>query len=105
MQNNPLLVKKCLTTKGYERTEVEMASGRRDSIVNRNLVSIEIISVLPSKHHQADRFIALVKLRDETDDEDLEPPVNPQQRQRIVEEEWLFVCEGSWWLLDEVKNT
>jgi hypothetical protein len=101
LQNDPSIIKKCTTLNGYKKIERD-ASKKWNFINNSELVSVEIIGVIPARNH-SDKFKALVRFRN-ADNLNLSEPVSFYRSNRMSEQEWLFVREGNWWLLDEIKK-
>jgi hypothetical protein len=103
LRKDPLLVKKCVSSNGYKKIMENTVSGKWNMIIKAELISVGIISVAPSKHHQPDKFKALIKLR-KVQEENLTEQVSFYKTNRQIEQEWFFVREGNWWLLDEIKK-
>jgi len=104
LKNDPSIVKKCITSGGYKKISGDIELGKSNNITNADLVSVEIITVIPSKHNQPDKFKALIKLKKTKEEENLTEPVSFYKANLLLEQEWLFVHEGNWWLLDEIKK-
>jgi hypothetical protein len=103
IQKDPTIVKKCMTPEIYKKIRKEIESKKWKTIIEAELVSVEIISVIPSKYDQPDKFKALIKLK-KAGKENLIGAISFYRSNRLSEQEWLFVREGNWWLLDEIRR-
>jgi hypothetical protein len=104
LRNDPSIAEKCMTSEGHMKICKNKELRNEKTIMDSDLLSIEIISVIPSKHYQRDKFKALIKLKKEIQDETREGPVGFYKTNQWTEQEWLFVREGNWWLLHEIKK-
>lgn len=102
LRSDPSAVKKCMTSNGYNKISKDIELKKGNTIVNADLMSVEIIAVVPARNHHPDKFKALIKLK-RTQEESLTEPLSFYKSNRLLEQEWLFVHEGNWWLLDEMK--
>ena len=103
LKSDPLVVKKCVTREAYKKMCEEMVSKNISAIGNAELLTVEITSVIPAKHNRTDMFRALVKLK-ELQEAGFGQPAGYHENGRVVEEEWLFLREGNWWLLHQIKR-
>ena len=102
LRSDPSIVKKCLTAKAYKITEADIELQKENPFTDAELVSADIVSVLPSKYNR-DKFKVLMKFRPNRDRglEFSPRPISGARRQ--FQQQWLFICEGAWWLLDEIN--
>jgi hypothetical protein len=103
LRGDPSIVKKCTTTEGFQKICKNIELKHWDILMQAEIVSIEIISVMPSKHNQPDKFEALLKLKKQDVESDTKPD-SFYKANRVIEQEWLFLHEGNWWLLHEAKK-
>jgi hypothetical protein len=98
-------VKKYLTLNGFEKlkAEIDGFENARSFVKNSVLTEIFITQVARSKKHRPDSFKALVKGKRKTE-EDLIPIGVGNYGIENFSEEWFFVRQGEWWLLDGIKN-
>jgi predicted lipid-binding transport protein (Tim44 family) len=104
-------IKKYITVTGYEKLKRQMedlqAAGKMRVIKNSRLKQIAIIDVMPSTNKHSDFFIALVKGYQVHDFEDWNNSVQSVKHDDIIHEfseQWSFVRQGEWWLLDGTKS-
>jgi hypothetical protein len=103
LKNDPTVVKKCMTPEGYKQIRKDVAPKKWKTIIDAELVSVEIISVIPSKYDHPDKFKALIKLK-KKENENLTAAIIFHRSNFLSEQEWLFAREGNWWLLDEIRK-
>lgn len=103
LRNDPSVAEKCLTVKAYKKAKADIELKKWNKIADTDLMSAEIISVTPSKHDQPDKFKVLIKLK-KTLRLNLTEPAGFYKTDRLTEQEWVFMREGNWWLLDEIKK-
>lgn len=96
------IVKKCVTSETYEKISADIKANNKNRVMNAELLSIEIISVVPAKHHHSDKFRALIKMKI-IEEPNLEEPLSFYKNNRLYEQDWLFTRDGTWWLLDKIK--
>ena len=96
-------VKKYLSAAGFEnvRSQIQSTSSFGSFLKNSVLTEISIIKVRPGKALKADRFNALIKGKRK-----LQEPAYEQKNYGIenFSEEWCFVRQGDWWMLDGIKR-
>jgi len=97
-------LKKYLTQSGFEKLkwDIEAFEKIRSFFKNAVLTEISIIHVRPGKKEKPDRFRALIKGK-RKNSEDLIPVELNNYGIANFSEEWLFVRQGDWWLLEEIK--
>jgi predicted lipid-binding transport protein (Tim44 family) len=103
LRQDSLMIKKCVTPETYEKISADIQANKRSMATNAELLSIEIISVVPAKHNNPDRFTALIKMEKEHEAA-IEERLSFYETNRLVEEEWLFLRDGNWWLLHKIKK-
>jgi hypothetical protein len=101
LRNDPSIVRRCTTADGYKKISDDIELEKEVAIIDAELLSIEIIAVITAKNHRPDKFKALLKLQ-KNKPTILTEPVGFYKTNRLTEQEWLFVREGNWWLLDEI---
>jgi len=104
LRHDQSIVKKCMTSEGFQKISKDIALKNWNNIIDAEIASIEIISVIPAKHNQADKFKALIKMKQASEEQSHILPVSFYKTNHIEEQEWLFVHQGGWWLLNEIKN-
>jgi len=99
------VVKKYLTATGFEKlkTDVQDAEKLRSIFKNAMITEISIIQVRPGKKEMPDGFRALVKGKRKTS-EDFIPIETSNYGIENFSEEWFFIRQGEWWLLDGIKS-
>lgn len=102
LRQDPSIVKKCLTPDTYEKISADIKSNKRNPVMNAELVSIEIISVVPAKQNHPDKFKALVRMK-KPGEPILGDPLSFYKSNRLCGQEWLFIRHGDWWLLNLLK--
>jgi hypothetical protein len=102
LRNDPSAVKKCMTPECYKRISEEIQL-KGSVITDADLLSVEIISVVPARNHHPDKFKALLRLK-KTEEARLNDPVSFYKTNPLTEQEWLFVRDSNWWLLDEIRR-
>lgn len=100
LKNDLSIAKKCITSKCFERLSKDLEAANKGIVINADLISVEIISVFPAKNNHLNKFRTLIKLSKRRAEVEGMPDVISLYRNFIVEQEWLFVHEGNWWLLD-----
>lgn len=97
------MVKKYMTTAGCEQFKKEMAELRLKSrgwpVKNPVIREIGIIEVAQGRHNKPDHFTAVVE------EVDVVNTGSMQDKKQVHEfsEQWQFVRQGDWWLLDSIK--
>jgi hypothetical protein len=99
-KGQPEFVRKFMTIKGYEFFKSQTSNGANQT--EKILSDVSIINVKIRNQHLPDRFYALLNGSTKR----MYNPVNTGDRRKISEsfsEQWLFLRQGDWWLLDEMK--
>jgi len=98
------IVKKYLTLNGFEKlkAEIDGFENERSFLKNSVLTEIFIIHVTPGKKQRPDSFKALIKGKRKTAN-DLIPLETGNYGIENFSEEWFFIRQGEWWLLDGIK--
>jgi len=105
-------VKKYLTTHGYElfKDNMDIKSKQEKAFLHTqaDLQGIDIIKVHERKKKEPDQFVALIKGKHRIFTRNSEDKTTATQlinyKEVEFKEKWVFVLEGDWWLLDEMKN-
>lgn len=100
------VVRKYLTLSGFEKIKTDIhGSEKKASSLFKNavLTEISIIHVRPGRKKRPDGFMALVKGKRKAT-EDLIPVEASNYGIENFSEEWLFIRQGEWWLLDGVRH-
>ena len=105
-------IKKYLTIEGYKKLKNQMeklmASGKLPVIKNSKLKEACIIEVMPATKNHPDFFKALIKGYQVYNPGNEYTSVDIVIHDDIIHEfseQWTFVRQGEWWLLDEIKTT
>jgi predicted lipid-binding transport protein (Tim44 family) len=103
-------LKKYMTLAGYEKLKKQMnelpLTGKKE-IKNYKIKEVAVIDVMPATNKHADFFTALLKGYETTDIADLNNSGQVLQHDDITHEfseQWVFVRQGDWWMLDEMKT-
>ncbi|TMI93851.1 MAG: hypothetical protein E6H06_10715 [Bacteroidetes bacterium] len=103
-------LKKYLTSTCFEKLTKEMAQlnkdGKRWIIKNAMIKEIAVIEVSKRKNNKPDCFTALIKtigIEFTTNKDETKELISYSDRVRIFSEEWSFVSQGEWWLLDRIE--
>jgi len=101
----PEAVKKYLGEKAYEQlTQVIKNTMNRSVFKNATVTEVSVIEVKQKNNKGPDRFTASIKGKRKTD-EYAEGIVDlDQQKIQNFSERWLFVRQGDWWMLAEMKK-
>lgn len=95
---------KYMTIAGYNGFKKDIQrrrqTGRPWPIKYPAIKEISIIEVHPAKNNQPDHFTALLKEAEmltveETDD---------KKGKTVLSEQWSFIRQGDWWVLDEIRS-
>ncbi len=74
--------------------------GKRWPVNHPVIKEVAVLEVSPAKHNGHDHFTALVR--------ETEIPVNDDANQKKIihdiSEQWVFVRQGDWWLLDGIRK-
>ena len=104
-------IKKYSTAEGYEKLKKQVEelkrTGKRLVIKNSRLKEVSVIEVMPAAKKHPDLFKALVKGYEVYDLENWNTSVQSVTHDDIIHEfseQWSFVRQGDWWLLDEMKT-
>ena len=97
--------KKYLTPKGFEKLKTEIVAFENASsfVKNSVLTEIFIIQVSPRKKQRPDSFTAVIKGKRKIE-EDLIPIEIGNYGIENFSEEWLFIRQGEWWVLDSMRS-
>lgn len=94
-------LRKYMTIKGYECFRKKISGSNSEA--NENVLgTVSILEVHVRNKHFPDRFCALIK----GTKKQLVNTIDSHNRNRISEnfsEQWLFLRQGDWWLLDKMK--
>lgn len=87
-------LKKQCSISCFQKIKMEMEENGfvKKSIVNPVIKEIAIIEVQPGKNNRSDKFCALIKGESKNDSEE------------IFRSECVFLRQGEWWVLDEIKD-
>lgn len=103
-------IKKYMTAAGYEKFKKQIkalpVTGKKE-IKNYKIKEVAVIDVMPATNKHADLFTALLKGYGTTDIADLNnslPAVHHDDITHEFTEQWIFVRQGDWWMLDEMKT-
>jgi predicted lipid-binding transport protein (Tim44 family) len=99
--------RKYLTTTGYKNLVREIgAPGYEQPGQKTDLLEVDIIGVYPGKHGKPDGFRALLKerTRDSGAIEGNHHKRKAHSARYDMKEQWLFVRQGDWWVLEEWKS-
>jgi predicted lipid-binding transport protein (Tim44 family) len=98
------IVKKCLTAKGFEKFKLQLNKPEKGLFEkNVTVTEISIVQVSPGKKERQDCFKALIKGKRKSE----RGSRYPEKENHGIEnfsEEWFFVRQGDWWLLDGIKT-
>lgn len=98
-------IRKYVTMNGFQQLQplIEKKGGKRFSI-KAIVTEVSIIGVSAKSNKNSDRFIALIKAKQKKD-EDLGQLMGGNENFGIqnFSEQWYFLRQGDWWLLDRVK--
>jgi len=102
-------VKKYMTLAGYEKLKKQMDELQavdKKKFTNYKIKEVAVIDVMPATNKHADFFTALLKEYETTDIVDWNNSAQSLNHDIIHEfsEQWFFVRQGDWWLLDEMKT-
>jgi hypothetical protein len=97
-------IKKCLTTNGFEKFKSQLKVFETSRSFNKTAVIMEIaiVQVTPAKKQKPDGFVALIKGKRKAS-EDFIPLELTNYGIENFSEEWFFIRQGEWWLLDAIK--
>ena len=98
------ILRKYMTVSGYRKLKDKIDQDRRKTgrLLTTDLLAVAIVCVYPGSKEKPARFKALLKERTRITDVLLSESPSPDQRDRMAL--WVFVRQGDWWLLDEIKN-
>lgn len=103
-------IKKYLTIAGYEKLKNQMeklkAAGKMPGSKNSKLKDVCIIEVMPATKKHPDFFKALIKGYEVYNPGNWNTSVESVSHDDIIHEfsdQWTFVRQGEWWLLDAIK--
>jgi len=103
-------LKKFLTARCYEKLQQEIDAlnkkGKKWVIKNAMVKEIAVIEVSRGNDNRPDCFTALIKamgIEFIADRDELQEMVNYSDRVRNLSEQWSFVRQGDWWLLDGIR--
>lgn len=103
-RNDPEIIKKCLTESAFTKIKGQIirTGGRHtDQVIShRDLQEISIIDVASRKNEQPDRFTASLKFKKKEKDEFFSSIKSNGYHE--AREQWSFIRQGGWWLLDEI---
>lgn len=102
-QGKPESIRKYMTVSGFQRLKADMERSPASTCPNvqkdASLVEVVVIGVHPGNGLRPDQFKALLKGRATDADENA---VDEKRKDKLVfEEQWLFVRQGDWWVLDK----
>jgi hypothetical protein len=103
-------IRKYMTSAGYEKIKKQMdqlLEGDRKKIANSKIKEVAVIDVMPATNKHADFFTALLKGYGTTDIADLNNSAQALHHDDITHEfseQWFFVRQGDWWMLNEIKS-
>lgn len=105
-------LKKYLTTACYEKIEKELdeldKKGKKWMVKNPMIKEIAIIEVRATKNNKPDSFETLIKaigIKLIIDKKEAEQATNYEVYPSMdFIEQWCFIRQGEWWLLDTVKS-
>ena len=103
-QGNAELLRKYMTMSGFDKARLQIANGQNETRVDQimyELQEVDIIKIAIGKN-SPDCFKALVKVKEKTDTQDKLQSVNKLNN---FQEEWLFIRQGNWWMLDKIKGS
>jgi len=100
-RGDPEIIKKCLTESAFKKMKDQITRTGDQVITHRDLEEVSIIDVAPGKNGQPDRFTASLKFKKEEDHQFFSS--SKSNGYHNASEQWLFVRQGGWWLLDEVR--
>ncbi|TMI79427.1 MAG: hypothetical protein E6H10_15355 [Bacteroidetes bacterium] len=105
-QNGTLeAVKKYLGDKAYEQVMRVMKNTRSSSVFkNANVTEVSVNEVKQKNNKGPDRFTASIKGKRKTDEYAESISARGQQGIQNFSERWLFVRDGDWWMLAEMKK-
>ncbi len=97
--------KKYLTPKGFEKLKTEIVAFENASsfVKNSVLTEIFIIQVSPRKKQRPDSFTAVIKGKRKIE-EHLIPIEIGNYGIENFSEEWCFIRDGEWWVLDSMRS-
>jgi predicted lipid-binding transport protein (Tim44 family) len=95
-------IKKCLTANAFDKLKEEMDRAEKNEIFFKNckITEIAIVQVTPAKKQKPDSFKAMIRGKTS---EDIIPIENTNYGIENFSEEWFFIRQGEWWLLDGIK--
>ena len=95
-------IRKCVTAYGFEklRAQIELMKERKTLSKSAVLTGVSIVQVMPATKQKPDSFKALIKGKRKTE-KDLVPAEIDNYGIESFSEEWLFVRQGDWWVLDD----
>ena len=104
-------LKKYLTERCYGKIEEELdeleKNGKAWIIKNLLIKEISIIEVSVAKNEKPDCFTAMIKaigIEFIADKKNVAEMINYSDKIRNFSEQWSFVRQGEWWLLDNMKS-
>ena len=103
-------LRKYVTVGCYEILDKEInqlsESGRKWIIKNEMIKEIAVLEVSRRKNNKPDCFTALIKsigVQFIADRNAIEELINYSDRVRNFSEQWSFIRQGDWWVLDKIK--
>ena len=104
-------LKKYLTERCYEKIKEELdeleKNGKTWVIKNLLIKEVSITEVSIAKNGNSDCFTAMIKaigIEFIADKKNVAELINYSDKIRDFSEQWFFVRQGEWWLLDNIKN-
>lgn len=103
-------VKKYVTENCFEKLKKELDAlneeGKTWAIKNPLIREISVIAVSPAKYEKPDGFIALIKAMGVffiADKISAKEQTDHSQHVKNISEQWSFIRNGEWWILDKMK--
>ena len=101
-------IKKYMTLMGYHefKKQIQLTGVRdnHDKYMNTQLIEVGIVDVHSQKKSRPDSFKALLKEKQALTEANTRfDATTTKQKRKPFEEYWLFVRQGDWWVLDEMK--
>lgn len=103
-------LRRFLSSRCYERLTKELdelgRKGKKWIVKNAMVKEIAVIDVARGKERKPDCFTALIKamgIQFIADSKHVNEMIDYSDRVRNFSEQWLFIRQGDWWVLDEMK--
>ena len=100
------IVKKWMTESAFKKIkyQIEHTTNENQNIIYNEIEEISILNVTPGKKKKPDKFIAFIKFKRNVEEKNIFSFSAKNKEGECAEEKWLFLRNGEWWLLDEIKS-